>query len=113
MDANSICSDDSNNSYEEIDNYNIQAENYDRPPLLTNTTLTVMRHCGKYLKICSILKSISEDVVTCLCQLFEYYLYSIHLLFTSDNLVIKKNIPVKHYIIMIKICCLLFLASNM
>lgn len=88
MDGNSVCSDDSNNSYEEIDNYNnIQA---DRPPLLTNTTLTVMRHCGKYLKICTILKSISEDVVTCLCQLFEYYLYSVHLLFTSDNLVSNK-----------------------
>ncbi|VVC32494.1 Hypothetical protein CINCED_3A019349 [Cinara cedri] len=86
IDGNSVCSDDTNNSYEEVDNYNIQAENYDRPPLLTNTTLTVMRHCGKYLKICGILKSISEDVVTCLCQLFEYYLYSVHLLFTSDVL---------------------------
>lgn len=91
MDGNSVCSDDTNNSYEEVENYNIQAENYDRPPLLTNTTLTVMRHCGKYLKICGILKSISEDVVTCLCQLFEYYLYSVHLLFTSDVLVSKRK----------------------
>lgn len=89
MDTNSICSDDTNNSYEEIDNY-IQAENYDRPPLLTNTTLTVMRHCGKYLKIYNVLKSISEDIVIGLCQLFEYYLYSVHLLFTSDILVSKK-----------------------
>lgn len=88
-----MCSDDDNNSFEEIDNYNLQAENNDRPPLLTNTTLTVMRHCGKYLKICNILKSISEDVVICLCQLFEYYLYSVHLLFISDTLVgsIKKG----------------------
>lgn len=91
MDKNSVCSDDTNNSYEGTDNYNIQADNYDQPPLLTNTTLTVMRHCGKYLKICNILKSISEDVVTCLCQLFEYYLYSVHLLFTSDTLVGIKN----------------------
>lgn len=86
IDGNSVCSDDTNNSYEDTDNYNITADNYERPPLLTNTTLTVMRHCGKYLKICNILKSISEDVVTCLCQLFEYYLYSVHLLFTSDML---------------------------
>lgn len=86
MDANSICSDDTNNSFEDIDNY-MQTENYDHPPLLTNTTLTVMRHCGKYLKICNILKSIAEDVVIGICQLFEYYLYSVHLLFTSDVLV--------------------------
>jgi len=92
MDGNSVCSDDTNNSYEDTDNDNITADNYERPPLLTNTTLTVMRHCGKYLKICNILKSISEDVVTCLCQLFEYYLYSVHLLFTSDILVSTKSI---------------------
>lgn len=87
MDVNSVCSDDSNNSYEEIDNYSILTGTNDQHPLLTNTTLTVMRHCGKYLKICYVLKSISEDVVACLCQLFEYYLYSIHLLFTSDVIV--------------------------
>ncbi|XP_050424950.1 syndetin isoform X2 [Adelges cooleyi] len=86
MEINSICSDDSNNSYEEVDNYSVPTENGDRPPLLTNTTLTVMRHCGKYLKICNVLKSISEDVVASLCQLFEYYLYSVHLLFTSDSI---------------------------
>ncbi|XP_050526008.1 syndetin [Daktulosphaira vitifoliae] len=84
MDVNSVCSDDSNNSYEEVDNCSIPTGNKKQSPLLTNTTLTVMRHCGKYLKMCYLLKSISENVVTCLCQLFEYYLYSIHLLFTSD-----------------------------
>lgn len=109
MDANSVCSDDSNNSYEEVDIYNIQSGNYDRPPLLTNTTLTVMRHCGKYLKICNILKSISEDVVTCLCQLFEYYLYSIHLLFTSDILVSKIKIKIFYKLTIFSI----ILASNM
>lgn len=31
MDENGICSDDTINSYKEIDIYNMQAENYDHP----------------------------------------------------------------------------------
>ncbi|XP_054267533.1 syndetin-like [Macrosteles quadrilineatus] len=53
-------------------------------PLLTNTTLTVLRHCGKYLHMSKLLRSNSNDVVICLSQLFDYYLYAIFSFFASD-----------------------------
>ena len=54
-------------------------------PLLTNTTLTVLRYCGKYLQMSRLLKSIAVEVVTALCQLFEYYLYTVYSFFTVDT----------------------------
>ncbi|XP_075223193.1 vacuolar protein sorting 50 isoform X2 [Lycorma delicatula] len=53
-------------------------------PLLTNTALTVLRHCGKYLQMSRLLRFIAADVIFCLCQLFEYYLFSVHSFFTAD-----------------------------
>jgi hypothetical protein len=54
-------------------------------PLLTNTTLTVLRYCGKYLQMSRLLKSIAVEVVTALCQLFEYYLFTVYSFFTIDT----------------------------
>ncbi|XP_014254071.1 syndetin [Cimex lectularius] len=53
-------------------------------PLLTNTTLTVLRSCGKYLQMSRLLKSISSEVIVAMAQLFEYYLYTINSFFSSD-----------------------------
>lgn len=53
-------------------------------PLLTNTTLTVLRHCGKYLQMSRLLRTIAMDVIICLSQLFQYYLYAVHSFFTAD-----------------------------
>ncbi len=52
--------------------------------LLTNTTLTVLRQCGKYLQMSRLLRSISSDVLLCLKQLFQYYLYAVCSFFTID-----------------------------
>ncbi|KAK9506582.1 hypothetical protein O3M35_008485 [Rhynocoris fuscipes] len=53
-------------------------------PLLTNTTLTVLRLCGKYLQMSRLLKFIASEVVMALTQLFEYYFYTVYMFFTSD-----------------------------
>ncbi|XP_046674194.1 syndetin [Homalodisca vitripennis] len=53
-------------------------------PLLTNTTLTVLRHCGKYLQMSRLLRANSTEVVVCLSQLFDYYLYAVYSFFASD-----------------------------
>lgn len=53
-------------------------------PLLTNTTLTVLRHCGKYLQMSRLLRTIAMDVIICLSQLFQYYLYAVNAFFTAD-----------------------------
>ena len=54
-------------------------------PLLTNTTLTVLRHCGKYLQMSRLLRTVAMDVIICFSQLFQYYLYAVHAFFTADH----------------------------
>lgn len=55
-----------------------------KSPILTNTTLTVLRQMGKYIQMSRLLKSIAYQIITCMNQLFDYYLYSVHLFFASD-----------------------------
>ncbi|KOB69591.1 Uncharacterized protein OBRU01_07977 [Operophtera brumata] len=52
--------------------------------IVTNTTLSVLRHCGQYLQICRYLPQIALEVIMLMNQLFDYYLYTVHLFFTSD-----------------------------
>lgn len=52
--------------------------------IVTNTTLSVLRHCGQYLQICRYLPQISLEVVMLMNQLFDYYFFTVHLFFTSD-----------------------------
>nr|XP_018909417.1 PREDICTED: syndetin [Bemisia tabaci] len=53
-------------------------------PLITNTTLTVLRLCGRYLQMSRLLQSVAPDAIHCLGQLFEYYLYAVFSFFTAD-----------------------------
>lgn len=55
-----------------------------KSPILTNTTLTVLRHCGKYLQMSHLLRPIAFEVIVCMSQLFDYYLYAVHAFFTAD-----------------------------
>ncbi|XP_026725557.1 syndetin-like [Trichoplusia ni] len=52
--------------------------------IVTNTTLSVLRHCGQYLQICRYLPQISLEVVMLMNQLFDYYFFTAHLFFTVD-----------------------------
>ncbi|KAK6634867.1 hypothetical protein RUM44_000114 [Polyplax serrata] len=56
-------------------------------PIVANTTLTVLRLCGKYLQMGRLLKPIALDVILSMCQLFDYYLYNVYHFFTKDLLV--------------------------
>ncbi|XP_018653301.1 hypothetical protein Smp_051000 [Schistosoma mansoni] len=46
-------------------------------PLLSTTTLEVLRLIGRYLQMMRLLQPIAGEVMHCLCQVFDYYLYSI------------------------------------
>ncbi|KAJ9592435.1 hypothetical protein L9F63_015851 [Diploptera punctata] len=63
-----------------------------KAPILTNTTLTVLRHCGKYLQMSRLLRPIACEVIMCMSQLFEYYLYAVHAFFTSDLVVASPSL---------------------
>ena len=50
-------------------------------PLITNTTLSILRYFGKYMQMMTLLKPVAFDVLICMSQLFDYYLHTVHQLF--------------------------------
>lgn len=55
-------------------------------PILTNTTINVLRVVGKYLQMISVLHPIAFDVISCMSQLFDYYLYTVFSFFATDGI---------------------------
>ncbi|KAJ8403113.1 hypothetical protein AAFF_G00360290 [Aldrovandia affinis] len=55
-------------------------------PILTNTTLNVIRLVGKYMQMMNILKPIAFDVIHCMSQLFDYYLYAVYTFFGRNDM---------------------------
>ncbi|XP_031783966.1 syndetin isoform X2 [Nasonia vitripennis] len=53
-------------------------------PIVTNTSLTVLRICGKYLQITRIFKELAKTVTHCMIQIFELYFYSVYCFFSTD-----------------------------
>uniref|UniRef100_A0A674M925 VPS50 EARP/GARPII complex subunit n=1 Tax=Takifugu rubripes TaxID=31033 RepID=A0A674M925_TAKRU len=63
--------------------YNLNKAN---APILTNTTLNVIRLVGKYMQMMNILKPIAFDVIHCVSQLFDYYLYAVYTFFGRNDM---------------------------
>ncbi|KAK3512013.1 hypothetical protein QTP70_027619 [Hemibagrus guttatus] len=63
--------------------YNLNKVN---APILTNTTLNVIRLVGKYMQMMNILKPIAFDVIHCMSQLFDYYLYAVYTFFGRNDM---------------------------
>ncbi|KAM6899426.1 syndetin isoform 2-T2 [Xenentodon cancila] len=63
--------------------YNLNKSN---APILTNTTLNVIRLVGKYMQMMNILKPIAFDVIHCVSQLFDYYLYAVYTFFGRNDM---------------------------
>lgn len=57
--------------------------------LLTNTTLIVLRHCSRYLQMSRLLRSIAFDIIMCMSQLYEYYLFAVHMFFATDSVCVN------------------------
>ncbi|XP_022337065.2 syndetin-like isoform X3 [Crassostrea virginica] len=56
-------------------------------PIVTNTTLNVMRVIGKYMQMMTVLKPIAFDVILCMSQLFDYYFYTVYTFFGADTVI--------------------------
>nr|XP_022907569.1 syndetin-like [Onthophagus taurus] len=63
-----------------------------KAPILTNTTLTVLRQIGKYLQMSRLLRPIALDIILCMNQLFDYYLFAVHEFFAADLTVSSNNL---------------------
>ncbi|KAL1403570.1 hypothetical protein pipiens_005635 [Culex pipiens pipiens] len=59
---------------------------------VTNTSLTVLRCIGRYLYFCKLLHSIAPHIVTSMTELIDFYLYSVHELFSRDLPVPRDNL---------------------
>ncbi|XP_066997108.2 syndetin [Anabrus simplex] len=57
---------------------------FSKAPVLTNTSLSVLRQCGKYLQLSRLLRPVTNDVLLCVSQLLDYYLYAVYVFFTAD-----------------------------
>ncbi|XP_008194931.2 syndetin [Tribolium castaneum] len=60
--------------------------------VLTNTTLSVLRQMGKYLQMSRLLKPIAFQIISCMNQLFDFYLYSVHAFFAADLTVASNSL---------------------
>ncbi|KAK2585599.1 hypothetical protein KPH14_010228 [Odynerus spinipes] len=61
-------------------------------PIVTNTTLSILRVCGKYLQMSRLLRSIAITVIQSMIQFFEICFYTVHLFFTSDLQINSESI---------------------
>lgn len=60
-------------------------------PIVTNTTLNILRLFGKYMQMMSILRPIAFDVMLCMFQLFDYYLFAVYKFFAKDMLSLSDS----------------------
>ena len=59
--------------------------------IMTTATLNALRLFGKYMHVMNILSPISFDVLLCIFQVFDYYIYSIYKFFGKDMLMMAEN----------------------
>lgn len=71
-------------TYNSTSNKTISKKNLADSNIVTNTALSILRDVGQYLQMCRFLKQVSFEVVMLMSQMFDYYLYSVHLFFAAD-----------------------------
>ncbi|KAI3385393.1 hypothetical protein SNEBB_008487 [Seison nebaliae] len=49
--------------------------------IVTNTTLNLIRLIGTYLQVATVFTDISFDVIVCICQLYDYYYFTVYSFF--------------------------------
>ena len=64
-------------------------------PMLTNTTLNIMRLYGKYIQMLSIFRIISNDVISYLMQLFYFYFYYIYMHFAQGEVNLSNDTSIQ------------------
>ncbi|CAF0983402.1 unnamed protein product [Adineta steineri] len=92
-DSNSSSESDSENEQKRSSMYRNRSHYHDDKngsTIVTNTTLNVTRLFGRYMEMIEMLKPIAFDVIICMTQLFDYYLYTVYTLFACD----MDDIPV-------------------
>lgn len=59
------------------------------PVVITNSSLNILRIVGKYIQIMYIFDQISFDVLLCIFQLYNYYIYGVYTFFGGEELFVQ------------------------
>ncbi|XP_058128051.1 syndetin [Anopheles ziemanni] len=62
------------------------------PVVVVNTSLTVLRCIGRYLYFCKLLHRITPHIVRSMAELIDYYIFSVHDLFSADLSIPRDNL---------------------
>ncbi|KFB37238.1 AGAP000343-PA-like protein [Anopheles sinensis] len=62
------------------------------PVVVVNTSLTVLRCIGRYLYFCKLLHRITPHIVRSMAELIDYYIFSVHDLFSADLNIPRDNL---------------------
>ncbi len=72
----------------------------DESPIVTNTTLNIIRLFGKYIHMLSIFQIIANQVIDYLLQLYNFYFYYIYLDFAHEEVRSLENfVFIEHLLI--------------
>lgn len=66
--------------------------NQDPNTITNNSSLNVLRCIGRYLQMCKLLHSISPQIVKCMTELIEFYIYVVHEFFATDMPLSSENL---------------------
>ncbi|XP_053202865.1 syndetin-like isoform X1 [Panonychus citri] len=64
---------------------------YNEGPLVTNTSLYVVRLIGKYMQIMFLLRQIAFDILLSIFHLFDYYFYTVYTFFAKEISEVRNN----------------------
>lgn len=78
----------SNAQQETTDTFLAQTSNM----TVNNSSLNVLRCIGRYLQMCKLLHSISPQIVKCMMELIEFYIYVVHEFFAYDLPLSSENL---------------------
>lgn len=82
-------------------------------PFLANTTLSLLRMFGRYLHFMKLFKTIAFDVLICLNQLFDFYVWSVYHFFgTSPSTACAMSLTPKLQAVLARIEEMLVLSPN-
>ncbi|XP_055684876.1 syndetin [Lutzomyia longipalpis] len=85
---------------EESDDDNFQgandADSAQASLIVNNTSLTVLRCIGRYLQMCRLLHSIAPQIVACMMELIDFFIYVVHEFFARDLPVASNNLYTPH-----------------
>jgi hypothetical protein len=68
-----------------VEELNSNKEDKNNIPIITYTSLNIIRLFGKYIHMLSIFKIISNEVISYLMQLFYFYLYYVYYHFVTEE----------------------------